>query len=166
MRSVLHPVELRTFAQVEKAIGKSAAASRPLVIKFYAPDNADYMHSWNAAPKTIAPWFEEFRESNLSKVDFATVNIDLDDSVASSYGVTIIPAFHIWNRGARVAVFGNEPERINEAVNEALISWIRIIDDSDSDSHSKTVANTHGFPILTLPFEVARIKQNGVMGGK
>lgn len=103
---------IRSFEAAEKAIAKAQIANKPLVIKFYAP--------WCEPCRQVAPWFDEFAAENVGVARFAMMDIDDDDHITTSYGINTIPAFHIWNRGARAGVFGRDPEGVSTALKNLI----------------------------------------------
>ena len=107
-----HQNVIRSFKDAEKAIKRATRAERPLVIKFYAP--------WCKPCELIAPWFESFSEAYVDGADFAIANIDHDEDIAQAYGICMIPAFHVWSRGVRVAVLGRDPEAIEKVLRDCL----------------------------------------------
>ena len=72
----------------------------PIAIKFHA--------TWCTPCKEITPKFQTLAKK-MPEIDFASVDVDEVEIAVETYSVGVIPAIHVWYRGARIdALIGRE----------------------------------------------------------
>ncbi|KZF24781.1 thioredoxin [Xylona heveae TC161] len=80
---------------------------------------ADFYADWCGPCKTIAPMYEELsaRLSRPNKITFVKVNVDNQQQIAQTYGITAMPTFKVFKNGNVVStVQGADPRKLSEAV--------------------------------------------------
>ncbi|KAL2210140.1 thioredoxin-domain-containing protein [Sarocladium strictum] len=84
---------------------------------------ADFYADWCGPCKMIAPHYERLAKehSRPKKVAFAKVNTDNQSDVARSNGISAMPTFKIFHKGACVeTIKGANPSALNDAVTKAV----------------------------------------------
>ena len=104
--SKLTPIQTHSFdAQVLQA-------EKPVLVEFGAP--------WCGPCKMLEPVLEELSEAYAGKVDFFTVDVDVDPNLAMTYGVMGVPTVILFKSGEPVhRLTGYRPR---QALEKALFS--------------------------------------------
>eukprot|EP00240_Pyramimonas_obovata_P008267 CAMPEP_0118921258 /NCGR_PEP_ID=MMETSP1169-20130426/602_1 /TAXON_ID=36882 /ORGANISM="Pyramimonas obovata, Strain CCMP722" /LENGTH=103 /DNA_ID=CAMNT_0006861955 /DNA_START=110 /DNA_END=421 /DNA_ORIENTATION=+ len=93
----------------DEAAWAAAKASDTAVI-------VDFTASWCGPCKMIAPFFEEL-SGKYTNVSFVKIDVDDLDSVAAECGVTAMPTFQVWKKGAKVdEMVGASKDKLEEMV--------------------------------------------------
>ncbi|KAI9783995.1 MAG: hypothetical protein M1839_002940 [Geoglossum umbratile] len=91
---------------------KSLISSSTIVV-------ADFYADWSAPCTVIAPMYESLSASlsRPDKITFTKVDVDRQQEIASTYGVTTMPTFLVFKNGQVVStVQGADPKKLTEAV--------------------------------------------------
>ncbi|MDR3209469.1 MAG: thioredoxin [Oscillospiraceae bacterium] len=81
----------------------------------------DFWASWCGPCKLVAPVIEELSEQYADRVTVAKVDVDANESVAASYGITAIPTVILFRDGEEAARFvGVRPKEEYESVLDGI----------------------------------------------
>ncbi|KAH8700264.1 putative thioredoxin [Talaromyces proteolyticus] len=79
----------------------------------------DFYADWCGPCKAIAPMYEQLANqlSRPNQITFTKVNVDQQQDIARTYGVTAMPTFIMFKRGRPVSTIrGADPNKLSEAV--------------------------------------------------
>ena len=110
--------------------------------------NSSVYADWCGPCKMIAPQFQRLaaQHSSPKKVAFAKVNVDSQQEVAQSNGVSAMPTFLIFHKGSCIeTIKGANPSALSSAITKA----VQLAGSKTSDNVFKTPGRTLGGQGLT-----------------